>query len=57
MNQLGKNLQTKRKVKQGRKKTGTILQSPNLRSKVVFLYSSMFKGHAFEMQPRDQSEQ
>lgn len=57
MNQLGKNLQTKRKVKQGRKKTGTILQSPNLRSKVVFLYFSMFKGHAFEMQPRDQSEQ
>lgn len=36
MNQQEKSLQTKRKVKQGRKKTGTILQSPNLRSKVLF---------------------
>ena len=35
MNQLGKSLQTERKAKHGRKKTGTILQIPNLRSLLV----------------------
>lgn len=57
MNQLGRRLQTKRKVKQGRKKTGTILQSPKLRSKGILLYFSVFKSHSFEMQPLDRSEQ
>lgn len=44
MNRLGKSLQTERKAKHGRKKTGTILQIPNLRSKVfcVFFFFLMY---------------
>lgn len=38
MNRLGKSLQTERKAKHGRKKTGTILQIPNLRSKVFCVF-------------------
>lgn len=57
MNQQEKSLQTKRKVKQGRKKTGTILQSPNLRSNVLFCIFLILKDHSFETQPGDQVEQ
>lgn len=64
MNRLGKSLQTERKAKRGRKKTGTILQIPNLRSKVfcVFcfffnVYFPVFKDRSFETQPRQKRGQ
>lgn len=57
MNQREKSHQTKRKVKQGRKKTGTILQSPNLTSKVLFSIFFVFKDHSLQIQPGDLIEQ